>query len=85
MASKAELEQQVQDLTEERDLAVARLTTLQRESTAAYDGLSVAYRAGQARITELESLCLELTAQASLLALRSLSPTLFDRVTAAKL
>lgn len=85
MANKAELEQQVQDLTEERDLAVARLTTLQRESTAAYDGLSVAYRVGQDRITELESLCLELTTQASLLALRSLSPTLFDRVTAAKL
>lgn len=77
MPSKAELEQQVQDLTEERDLAVARLTTLKRES----DGrIQTQIQLDAARIAELESMLDEVVATAALLALRCLDRNLFDRI-----
>lgn len=78
--SKAELEQQLADLTEERDLAVARLTTLQRESSGRIDALSLALAAEQRRTAELGSVLDSTAATAALLALRCVDSTLADRI-----
>lgn len=80
MASKAELEAQVQDLTEERDLAVARLTTLQRESDARIKAFIQMGATQVARIDELERLLLETSSSAALLALRCFEPKLSNRL-----
>jgi hypothetical protein len=80
MPSKAELEQQVQDLTEERDLAVARLTTLQRESDGRIQAQVQLASRDAARIAELESVLDDVVTTAALLALRCVDSKLHDRI-----
>lgn len=95
MPSKAELEQEIvelkerlhgqaqdiETLTDDRDLAVARLTTLQRETDGRIQSFITDGTRQRDRITELEGVLNSTVATASLLALRCIDPKLADRIT----